>query len=177
FRLKPFHSKKSGLPESNIAGVLLPSSSALSKFIDEPMRWKVRLEKNPSQRLDYYFLRSSFNPKEVESLQNVEEHAVYTPKNCKFDANLQIELTVNPDGTAIPRFIYKTGRDESETIATDGRRFFLDMTVGQPEVFPEAYIGLDFGTSNTSVSFVSQASIEIYEKRAQEKSWNDLSGL
>jgi hypothetical protein len=177
FRLKPFHSKKSGLPESNIAGVLVPSSSALSKFMGEPMRWKVRLEKNPSQRLDYYFLRSSFSPNEVESLQNVEEHTVYTPKNCKFDANLQIELTVNPDGTAIPRFIYKTGRDESETIATDGRPFFLDTTVGQPEVFPEAYIGLDFGTSNTSVSFVSQASIEIYEKRAQEKFWNDLSGL
>lgn len=177
FRLKPFHPRKSELPESNIAGVLLPSSSALSKFIGQPMRWKVRLERNPSQRLDYYFLRSSFNPDEIESRQNVEEHTVYTPKNCKFDQNLQIELTVNTDGTAIPRFIYKTGRDESETIATDGRPFFLDTTVGRPEVFPEAYIGLDFGTSNTSVSFVSQASIETYEKRAQEKSWNDLSGL
>jgi len=177
FSLKPFHPRKSVLPETNIAGVLLPSSSALSKFMGEPMRWKVHLEKHPSQRLDYYFLRSSFDPNEVESLQNVEEHTVYTPKNCKFDANLQIELTVNPDGTAIPRFIYKTGRDESETIATDGRPFFLDTTVGQPEIFPEAYIGLDFGTSNTSVSFVSQASIEIYEKRAQEKFWNDLSGL
>jgi hypothetical protein len=107
FRLKPFHSKKSGLPDAKIAGVLLPSSSALSKFIGEPMRWKVRLEKNPSQRLDYYFLRSSFNPNDVESLQNVEEHTVFTPKNCKFDANLQVELTINPDGTAIPRFIYR----------------------------------------------------------------------
>lgn len=54
FSLKPFHSK-SGLPESNIAGVLLPSSSALSKLMGHPMRWKVRLERIPSQRLDYYF--------------------------------------------------------------------------------------------------------------------------
>ncbi len=177
FRLKPFNPRNPAMPTSDIAGVLLPSSSSLSKFIGVPMRWKVHLEKLPSRRLDYYFLRSSFNPDEVGSLQNVEEHTVFTPKQCKFDANIQIELSVSADGTAIPRFIYKTGRDESEMIVADGRPFYLDTTVGEPETFPAAYIGLDFGTSNTSVSFVNQRSIETYEKRAQEKFWNDLSGL
>jgi hypothetical protein len=177
FELKPFQPKTPGLPSSDVGGVLLPSSSALSRFVGEPMRWKVRLVRHPTQRLDYYFLRSSFDPNEVGSVQNVEEHTAFTPKECKYDHALQVELTVNPDGTAIPRFIYKTGRDDSEIIATRDRPFYLDMTLGQPDSLPEAYIGLDFGTSNTSVSYVSQASIEVYEKRAEEKSWNDLSGL
>jgi hypothetical protein len=176
-RLKQFHPKVPGMPESDIAGVLLPSSSSLSKFIDTPMRWKVRLERNPSQRLDYYFLRSSFDPNDAVNLQNAEEHTVFTPKNCKYDGNLQIELTVASDGTALPRFIYKTGRDDSEMIFTKGRPFYLDATTGGPETFPAAYIGLDFGTSNTSVSVISQKAIETYERRAQEKFWNDLSGL
>jgi len=177
-RLKQFHPKTVGLASSNIAGVLLPSSSAIGKFIDQPMKWKVRLDKQPDQTLDYYFLRSSFNPSEINSLQNVEQHTVVTPKECrKFDQQLQVELTVGQDGTASPRFIYKTGRDETETIDSLGRPFYLDMTFGKAESLPQAYIGLDFGTSNTSVSFVSRASIEIYTKRAQEKSWNDLSGL
>jgi hypothetical protein len=177
FRLKQFHPRSADVPRTDIAGVLLPSSSALGRFIGLPMRWKVRLDKNPSQSLDYYFLRSSFNPDEVGSLQNVEEHTVHTPKGCKFDSNLQVELTVSSDGTAAPKFIYKTGRDESEVIATNGRPFFLDVTLGKPEKFPSAYIGLDFGTSNTSVSFINQRSIETYEKRAQERFWNDLTGL
>lgn len=177
YELKRFQPKSPGLPLSDVGGVLLPSSSALSRFVGQPMRWKVRLNRDPSQRLDYYFLRSSFDPNEVGSLQNVEEHTAFTPKDCKYDQALQVELTVTQDGTAIPRFIYKTGRDDSETIATRARPFYLDMTLGQPDSLPEAYIGLDFGTSNTSVSYVSQASIEVYEKRAEEKSWNDLSGL
>src|ERR1017187_10454706 len=177
FRLKQFHPKSADLPSSDVGGVLLPSSSALSRHLGQPMRWKVHLDRQPSHRLDYYFLRSSFNPSEAGSLQNVEEHTAYTPKNCKFDQDLQVELTVTADGTALPRFIYKTGRDDSEVIATKGRPFYLDMTLGQPDSLPEAYIGLDFGTSNTSVSYVSQASIAVYEKRAPEKAWNDLNGL
>jgi hypothetical protein len=178
FRLKQYHPiKKSGLPTTNIAGVLLPSASALSRFIGEPMRWKVHLDKKPSQRLDYYFLRASFNPDEVGSLQNVQEHTVFTPKNCKFDSDIQVELTVKSDGTANPRFIYKTGRDDRETTAVEAQPFYLDATIGEPEAFPQAYIGLDFGTSNTSVSFISPASIETYEHRAHDKFWNDLSAL
>jgi len=42
---------------------------------------------------------------------------------------------------------------------------------------PSAYVGLDFGTSNTSISYVDQLSIATYEKRASEKTWVDLSDL
>jgi hypothetical protein len=176
-KLKQFHPKSRGLPSSDVGGVLLPSSSSLGRFLGRPMRWKVHLDRRPSRKLDYYFLRSSFDPTEPGTLQNVEEHTAYTPKNCRFDQDLQIELTVAEDGTASPRFLYKTGRDESETISTKGRPFYLDMTSGKPDDVPEAYIGLDFGTCNTSVSFVSRASIQVYEKRAHEKAWNDLNGL
>jgi hypothetical protein len=176
-RLKRFDPKTAGLPCTDVAGVLLPSSSALGRLIGEPMKWKVRLDREPRHRLDYYFLRSSFDPSEVGSVQNVEEHTVYTPEGCRCDSAMQIELKVAEDGTATPRFIYKSGRAVAETIASQGRPFYLDMTMGQPDSLPIAYVGLDFGTSNTSVSFVSQASIQVYEKRSQETVWNDLSDL
>src|SRR5437762_1177000 len=40
-----------------------------------------------------------------------------------------------------------------------------------------AYIGVDFGTSNSSVSFVDASSIEIYRTRSEEASWVELSDL
>ena len=176
-KLKQFQPRQPGLPVSDLPGVLLPSSSALGRFAGQPMRWKVRLDKHPSQILDYYFLRSSFNPNDVSSLQNMEEHTAFTPRHCRFDQQMQVELTVSEDGTASPRFIYKTGRDESETISVQTRPFYLDMTVGHAEASQTSYIGLDFGTSNSSVSFVNRSAVEVYEKRSNEKHWNDLSGL
>lgn len=38
-------------------------------------------------------------------------------------------------------------------------------------------MGLDFGTSNTSVSFVDERAIQTFKRRSAEKSWNELSDL
>jgi hypothetical protein len=84
---------------------------------------------------------------------------------------------VKQDGTTLPRFIYHQGRTEAETVAVEGRPFCLDMTYGQTEPPAKAYIGLDFGTTNTSISFVDASSVQVYEKRAAERFWNDLSDL
>jgi hypothetical protein len=86
-------------------------------------------------------------------------------------------LLVKPDGTALPRFIYKEGRTEKDRIQLDARPFYLDMTCSGIESLPTAYVGLDFGTSNTSISYVDHLSIRTYEERASEKTWLALSDL
>jgi hypothetical protein len=142
------------------------------------MKWKVRLNRAPKHYLNYFFLRSSFDPEDVKNLHNVQERTIQTPENCAFDASLQVEVTVKEDGTAKPAFIYKSGRTEAEAIVGRAKPFFLDMTyVPDTAARPEAYVGLDFGTSNTSISFVDQPSVKVYKKRSEEKQWRELSDL
>jgi len=176
---RPFVPRTEDLPKvQNTPGLLLPSASALQNFIDQPMRWKVRLNRSPKHRLKYYFLRSSFDPEDVKNLHNIEEQTIRTPDNCPFDAHLQVELLVRQDGTAEPAFVYKAGRTEAEAIVGRAREFFLDMTYAPDgSVQPEAYVGLDFGTSNTSVSFVDQESVKVYRKRSEERQWRELNDL
>ncbi len=176
---KPFTPCSDGLPQvRNTPGLLLPSASALQNLRGRPLRWKVRLNRPPRHYLNYYFLRSSFDPEDVKNLHNVQEQKVRTPDNCAFDAAMQVELTVKQDGTATPAFIYKTGRTEAEAMLARGKPFFLDMTsISDTAATPEAYVGLDFGTSNTSVSFVNQQAVKIYKKRSEEKQWRELSDL
>jgi hypothetical protein len=177
YQLKRFMPREEALPRVDIPGVLLPSASVLTAFRDLPMHWKVHLDSAPRKSLNYYFLRSSFEPNDIQNLQNVEEQVAHTPKNCRFDPDLTLALRVSEDGTATPTFIYRTGRTEQDIVAQDGRPFFLDMTTGDSVPAGKAYVGLDFGTSNTSVSFVNDSSIQVFERRAQERSWNELSDL
>ena len=46
---------------------------------------------------------------DVKNLQNVEETTIHTPPRCEFDNALQVQLTIRRDGTAIPKFVYKSG--------------------------------------------------------------------
>ncbi|MGQ0446022.1 MAG: Hsp70 family protein, partial [Beijerinckiaceae bacterium] len=84
-------------------GVLLPSSTSLMGLADKPLRWKVRLTKPPSQRLDYYFMRSSFDHTQVSAVQNID-HTVFTPKGTSMGGSILIQLLVREDGTAEPTF-------------------------------------------------------------------------
>lgn len=177
---KRFVARSEGLPDvSDHPGVLLPSASVVREFVDTPMVWKVRLEKPPRRRLDYWFLKSSFDYRKFENLQNIEEKRVFTPPTAKgrFDQALRLELRVERDGTARPRFIYRAGRSEDESIYVDGKPFFLDMTFNKSGREPTAYVGLDFGSSNTSISFVDQRSVQIYNQRATDKYWRGLNKL
>ncbi len=176
-QLERFVPKNTSFSTHNISGVLLPSASILRGLIDKPLEWKFRLAKPPRRNLDYYFLRSSFDTQDIQSLQNIEEHTLFTPANCSFDSHIYLQLIVKQDGTAIPKFIYKKGRMEGEDIIKEGKPFYLDMTYGQTAKQSQAYVGFDFGTSNTSISFVNSAAIKIFETRATEKSWKELSDL
>ncbi len=175
--IKPYTPRESGLPDvGRMPGVLLPSASVLRAFVDHPMRWRVKLDHAPRRRLDYHFLRSSFDPDDVQQLQNPGQTVVATPRDAKFGTALTVELSVRQDGTASPRFIYKEGSGGNESSA-EGKPFFLDMTYGSSKTGPGAYVGFDFGTSNSALCFVDSQSIEVYNRRAAETSWIELSDL
>lgn len=157
-------------------GVLLPSSSSLRRLIDTPLRWKVRLNRPPRHKLEYYFMRGSFDPGDHEALYSIIDKSVRTPSNVNHGRGIEIELTVGGDGTAKPRFIYGKGKVENRTVV-DGRPFYLDMTYGAEEKPGDTYLGFDFGSSTSSFSFVKQSDIKVYLERSEEKSWLELNEL
>ncbi len=176
-RPRPFKPITPNLPNPEQPGVLLQSSSAIRAFIDQPMRWKIGQLGAQPKRLDYFFLRSSLNPDDLENRFNFEETIVYAPDRCKFDQNMKLELLVKEDGTAVPKFIYHTGQTDQDTIFTEGRPFALDVTYGASSPGAKAYIGFDFGTSNSSVAFVESRSVREYQRRLGDASWKELNDI
>ena len=177
YQIKPFKNKSEGLPNvQDNPGVLLPSASILHKYVGKSMRWKVKLNRRPSKKLEYRFLRSSFDPEDLDNMLNIENYVIFTPPKTKFDASLQIELLVKENGTAYPKFIYKTGPNDTIIGCKDGAPFPIDLTTLQATT-ATSYIGFDFGTSNSSLSFVNENSIQIYNKRKLEPDWEDLASL
>lgn len=173
-RFKPIDKN---LPQFDIPGVLLKSATSLYHLIETPITWKFSLEKLPKHHLNYYFLRSSFDPEDIDALQNVMENKIDTPKDISFDSNLKIQLTVKEDGTAYPRIIYKTGINGEPLYFKDGKSFVLDMTFAAPPTSQNSYLGLDFGTTNTSISFIDKEAVQIYETRSKNKDWSEISDL
>jgi hypothetical protein len=176
--LKEFSPRNDRLPAlKGISGVLLPSASSLKAFVNVPMRWRVRLDHPPKRRLDYDFMRSVLDPGDLDSLHNIADHTVYTPTGTKFDPAVQVELLVSEDGTAVPTFVYRAGQSERERSAIAGRPFYLDMTFGDTGEAQSAYVGLDFGTSNTAASYIDPRAVETYQRRASEVQWRELGDL
>lgn len=166
-----------GLPEGGSDGVLLPSASLLETYIDKPIAWKAKLSHPPKQKLDYFFMASSFDPEDIQNVHNIVDHAVHRPSSTSFDKQLTIELRVKKDGTTDPRFIYRSAGPGIPEISVDGRPFYMDMTFGGANGTAEAYVGIDFGTSNSSVSYVDQSSITVYAERSRSPAWQNISDL
>ena len=176
-RPRPMRPVTKDLPNADQAGVLLQSASAIQAFIDTPMKWKVGQMGALPKRMDYFFMRSSLDPEDLENRLNFEETSIRAPSKAQFDQELKVELLVKEDGTAIPKFIYHAGQSEKDTISTEGQAFALDVTYRATAPNAKAYIGFDFGTSNSSVSFVDSRSIKEYQRRKGENSWLQLSQL
>ena len=170
---KPMHDVSGG--RSLVPGQLLPSASALRKFVGGTLRWKVRLPHPPKQRLDYFFLRSTLDVEDVANLYNVD-HSVFTESGTNFDSNIRVELDIRADGTCVPRFVYRVGQDGQPQAFREGRPFCIDMTLDEGGG-ARAYLGVDFGTSNTSISYVDQEAIDIVERRGREGGWLELGDL
>ena len=173
-RFRPISQNKSS--ELLGDGTLLESAFFVGGDRGVPLRWKFRLPSPPKHHLDYYFLKSSFDYEDASGLHNVD-HRVTTPRNTAFDSNLLLELTVAADGTARPRFIYRQPGPSNDGVSVEGQPFFLDMTYGEKTTLGEAYLGIDFGTSNSSVSYVEQQAVIVYKERASETGWRELNDL
>jgi len=154
-------------------GVLMPSATFLKKFIGQPMRWKVRPTNLPTRSLEYYFMRSSFDTEDMKARQNLEPRLA-TPPNVKMGATVGVELLVRGDGTAEPSFLYGHGERDGRTTAVKGKPFYLDMTFATEEVPGTTYVGLDFGTSTSSICYVNEADILTYNARSSDRTWRSL---
>ncbi|WP_236547826.1 Hsp70 family protein [Sphingomonas sp. AX6] len=176
-RARPLASELAGGAADGFdAGVLLPSASSLRGLVGTPLLWKVRLNSPPKRLLEYFFMRSSFDPEDLEARHNIVETRAYTPKNARFAGSIEVELTVREDGTAIPRFIY--GRnDRFEGFIADGRPFHIDMTFASDEDGGSTYLGLDFGTSASACSIVDSSDVQMIQERARSPGWRELSEL
>ncbi|MGJ8624010.1 MAG: Hsp70 family protein [Yoonia sp.] len=169
-----FRAINEGLPQCDDEGTLLPSATSLRSFLNVPMKWKARLGSAPRSELEYHYLKSSFDPTDVDSVHNIVDHAVRTPKEATFGSSVEVELTVREDGTATPAFIYGRGKRETRV---EGRPFYLDMTFADTEGARDAYLGLDFGTATSAVSLVSSEHISAYAQRSRDKAWLGLGDL
>ena len=161
-------------------GDLIPSAQAFRPFFDAPLRWQVRLPKQPTRHLEYLFCRSSDPDNEDEDAldlaYNLEERRIRT-RAKKFDARTTVEVTVRDDGTVVPRFIYKkeNTRGGVPENSEKGRPFYIDMTTDATNVPMANYVGLDFGTSNSSICLLSDDSIDMVHRRNSSNRWRSLS--
>jgi hypothetical protein len=130
-------------------------------LIGHPLRWKVKLSKAPTQMLDYYFMRSSFDPDDVNARHNLDSR-VATRRDAGFGWSIGVELTVREGGRSTP---------------VPGRPFYLDMTFASEHTGGATYLGLDFGTCTSSLSYVDADDILIYAARASDQTWLSLSSL
>lgn len=163
--------------DSGINGVLLSSASSMRNYINKPLYWKYRLDHPPRKLLEYFFLRSSFDPSDLENLQNIESKSLHSPKGLKLGSDLLLRLIIKEDGTTLPRFYYKRGRTDDEGMYLDGKPFYLDMTFAAETKISDSYVGFDFGTSNSAVSYINNKSVQLYNTRNNDKGWLNVNEL
>lgn len=166
------------LPTSELNGVLLPSASALANFVDIPLEWRFRLAHAPSRCLDYHFARGEWDGLDVNVLHNVD-HRIHVQRDMPLHGKLWVELTVTETGSAYPRFVFqKTNRDaDVPERAVDGTPFYLDMVVDDVGSAAPAYVGFDFGSTNSSYSYIERTAINTFVERGKQKDWLDLNEL
>lgn len=178
---------KDGISE----GTLIPSATILRDHFNKKLAWKFRLRSEPKNILKYYFLRNTLElpngTDEEEHFQsitsssrfgeiiNCTETRSYSDnllnlldntievKTKHFDKYVELELEFKEDGTIYPEFILNSNGNIDSRVK--GNPFFIDMTFGDAPIPTTAYLGVDFGTCNSSLSFVNQKDIETYDNK------------
>lgn len=163
--------------EDLAAGQLLPSATILKSVVGQTLTWKIRLDHPPRQALDYYFLRETLDPDDLESRYNIVHSAVVTEPSTSFESSIWLELMIREDSTAVPRFVYRRDRDGNAEIYKDGQPFCLDMVAAPEDSQVDAFLGIDFGTSNSSVSAVDRRFVELCQDRNNRIEWLELNDL
>jgi len=153
---------------------LIPSAQSLHHFFGKELFWKVKLSKHPKHYLEYEFFKQA----DERHTYNVEEKKVITRDSRHFDKQIQVSLIVKEDGTAVPKFIYKKANPEFgvEENAVQGKPFYIDMTSDAEQALHQTYyVGLDFGSSNSSVCTLSKKQIKLTKTRNDSSKWRGLA--
>jgi len=181
--LKP--ASGSALPDlHDKPGAMIESATDMRGYAGEALQWKVVSAMPKPKHLEYYFHAAPPDelfdfPDRIESRLNFDQWTLDVPGDAKFDKHFKVELEIRPDGTVVPTFVLREGKHATMRDRIKGRPFFLDMTSSRTEkqTSTKAYLGFDFGSSNTALAFVSAASVTQTQKDAEDPTWLDLSDL
>jgi hypothetical protein len=156
-------------------GQLLSSASAVQDFFNKPIRWRFKLSTTPRYCLEYYFMKDTLDPDDVMARYNVDNR-LFTPKEVSYGKYMVLEVTVQENGTCTPKLIYKAATDKTPEYCKEGKPFALDMTYScADESGGGVYLGFDFGSSNSAISYVERDAIRVIEARATNKSFTGLA--
>jgi hypothetical protein len=171
-----FRPDDAALGEGLDNGVLLHSASSLGDMLNISLGWKFKLSKPPRRQLEYFFMASSVDPEDLKNLHNVDRR-IFTPPSTNFNS-MQLQLLVREDGTTTPTFIYGAGGRDGTARQVDGVSFALPMTFGGADrSLPNSYVGLDFGSSSSSISVVSERDISVWNERSRNPGWLEINDL
>lgn len=188
-RGRRFQPLDESLPDCSLQpGLLLDAATPLQPLAGKSLNWKVKNTGPKPKEVRYFFLRSgnqgtdSTAPVQavgIEQRLNFEEERVFAPADTQFDSELRLRLTIRSDGTVEPSFVFKAATHQSAEHKRDGKPFFMDTTTAQKiqHTAQTAYLGLDFGTSNSSLAFVTEKTIRTLNERSKHASWQELAEL
>jgi len=166
----------SGVAQPRELGQLLHSAESVDAGDEQELIWRVRLDRPPRQFLNYFFGRSP-NIENLEDRYNFVQTKAITPKSIQFDSAIQVRLRVREDGTCTPTFVYRTEQNGSVAEAVVGQPFCIDLVSSNQKAARAAYVGIDFGTATSALSYVDWQQIELYESRGHEDLWLNLNEL
>lgn len=188
-RARRFQPLDEFLPDcSTQPGLLLDAATSLQALTGRPLNWKVKNTGVKPREIHYYFLRSSNQATEpgapneavgIEQRLNFEEEKIHARPDTQFDSDLKIRLSIRSDGTVEPSFIFKSESQQSIEHKRDGKPFFMDTTTTQvaKHTAQSAYLGLDFGTSNSSLALVTEKTIRAISERSRHACWQEIADL
>lgn len=167
----------SGVRKPTVDGELLASAESLDINDEQELAWKVRLDRPPKHHLEYFFIRGSTDINDIENRYNVVQERLATPAGIHFDSAIKVKLKIREDGTCTPTFVYHSDRGGQPADVVTGCPFCIDLVSANQRASRDAYIGVDFGTSTSGISYVDWKQIEIFESRGRQEIWLNLNEL
>ena len=166
-----------GIEEPTEPCELMPSAEALDTDEEQELEWKVSLGRPPKHHLDYYFTRGSTDPDVVEDRYNVVQTRLGTPADTHFKGAVRVQLHIRNDGTCTPRFIYRSDSSGVHVKCVEGEPFCIDLIAADQRTRRHAFVGIDFGTASSAISYVDWKQIQIFESRSKDELWLSLNEL
>jgi hypothetical protein len=113
----------------------------------------------------------------LEDRYNVVQTRIGTPNGAHVKGHFRVQLRIRNDGTCIPRFIYRSDHSGAHASYVDGEPFCIDLIAANEAARRHAFVGIDFGTATSAISFVDWKHIQIFESRSKDELWLSLNEL